>query len=183
MDLLVYRYSRLASGVSVNTRVNNPIIISFCSTLQFLFTFYNYWNFNSIFVLSISSSFSTCPLTFQSANLNHSTHFRMSFGDIPSGLFLWDLLVVRISPEWVTNPEQDTTSVGLLPFDSGQAWNFKKTCAIQYKYINTIRKVRFSRDVARVVKARIVNSILVGKTERKTLPGRPRHRREYNSKM
>jgi hypothetical protein len=178
-----YRYSRLASGVSVNTRVNNPIIISFCSTLQFLFTFYNYWNFNNIFVLSISSSFSTCPLTFQAANLNRSTHFRMSFGDNPSGFFLCNLPVFRISSECVTNSEQDKTSVGLLPFESGQAWKFKKTYAIQYKYVSTIRKVRFSRDVARVVKARIVNSILVGITERKTLPERPRHRREYNSKM
>jgi hypothetical protein len=93
------------------------------------------------------------------------------------------LPVVRISPELVTNPEQDKTSVELLPFDSGQAWNFKKTYAIQYNYINTIRKARFSRDVARVVKARIVNTNLVGRTERKTLPGRPRHRREHNSKM
>jgi len=78
------------------------------------------------------------------------------------------LPVVRISPEWVTNPEQDKISIGLLPFASGRAWNVKKTYSTQYNYINTRRKIRFSRNVARVVEARNVNSILVGRTERKT---------------
>jgi hypothetical protein len=93
------------------------------------------------------------------------------------------LPVVRVSPEWITNPEQDKTNVGLLPFASGKAWNIKKTYSTEYNYIITIRKISFSRDVAHVVEARNVNSILVGRTERKTLPGRPRHRRQYNSNM
>ena len=40
-----YNYSWLACGVSFNFTVNNHIIFTLFSTLQFLFTFWNYWYF------------------------------------------------------------------------------------------------------------------------------------------
>ena len=44
-----------------------------------------------------------------------------SFKENPSGFFPWDLPVVKMSPEWVTGPEQGKFSVGLLPLASGPA--------------------------------------------------------------
>ena len=45
----------------------------------------------------------------------------LSFKEILSGFFPWKLPVVKISPEWVTGPEQGKSEVGLLPLASGPA--------------------------------------------------------------
>ena len=41
----------------------------------------------------------------------------MSFKDNLSGFFPWDLPVVKISPEWVTGPEQGKSSGRIVTFN------------------------------------------------------------------
>jgi len=47
------------------------------------------------------------------------------FGNNPSGLFLWDLVLVRISPEWVTRTEQGKSSGRIATFSlwTGIFWD------------------------------------------------------------
>ena len=79
--MVPYHYSRLLSGVSVISTVNNSITFSLFSILQFLFLSVITKNvvLFSFKVLSNSSSFSPSPLTFQVAYLNPSTFFRVIF--------------------------------------------------------------------------------------------------------
>jgi len=79
--MVPYHYSRLVFGVSVISTVNNRIIFSLFSTLQFLFlsVITKILILFSFKDLSNSSFFSPSPLTFQVVYLNPSTYFRIIF--------------------------------------------------------------------------------------------------------
>jgi hypothetical protein len=72
-------------------------------------------------VLSNSPSFSPSPLTFQAAYLNPSTISEPSFWNNPSGCFLWDQSVFRISPEWFISPDQGNSSGRIATLSSEQS--------------------------------------------------------------
>jgi len=68
--------------------------------------------------LSNSSSFTPSHLIFQVVYLNRNNFFTFvsSFKENLSGFFPWDLPVVKISPEWVTGPEQVKSSGRIATF-------------------------------------------------------------------
>jgi hypothetical protein len=72
---------------------------------------------------SNSSPFFLSPRIFQVAYLNRDIFFTSasSFRENLSGFFPWDLAVVKISPEWVTGPEQSKSSCRIATFVFGPA--------------------------------------------------------------
>jgi len=85
------------------------LCICFVTDISILFSFRSFSN---------SSSFTPSPPLLQVVYLNHNTFFTSvsSFKENLSGFFPWDLPVVKISPEWVTGPEQVKSSGRIATF-------------------------------------------------------------------